>query len=131
MPYLTYEEYYDLGFTQIEDLNEFDQLLKRASDAVDSVTRYFYRYNDIEKDVSFRRDQFKRAVAAQIEYFYEMGATSTHGMNEPSTVQIGRTQMSAGSRNSQTAPQNNLVSKDVYFYLKDTGLLYTGLGVRS
>lgn len=128
MPYLTYEEYKELGFTDIEE-TEFERLLKRASDVIDGITRHFYRFNDIEKDVPFRREQFKKSIAAQIEYFYEMGATNTHGLQEPSTVTIGRTTLSEGSRNSQIAPQNDLISKDVYFYLRDTGLLYKGIGV--
>lgn len=128
MPYLTYEEYIDLGFEEMEQ-SEFEKLLKRASDVIDGITRYFYRFNDIEKDVPFRREQFKKAIAAQIEYFYEMGATNTHGLQEPSTVTIGRTTLSEGSRNSQTAPRNDLISEDVYFYLKETGLLYRGIGV--
>lgn len=126
MSYLNYEEYKNLGFTDIEE-TEFERLLKRASDVIDGITRYFYRFNDIEKDVPFRREQFKKAIAAQIEYFYEMGATNTHGLQEPSTVTIGRTTLSEGSRNSQTAPRNDLISEDVYFYLRDTGLLYRGL----
>jgi hypothetical protein len=126
MSYLNYEEYKNLGFTDIEE-TEFERLLKRASDVIDGITRHFYRFNDIEKDVPFRREQIKKAIAAQIEYFYEMGATNTHGLQEPSTVTIGRTTLSEGSRNSQTAPRNDLISEDVYFYLRDTGLLYRGL----
>lgn len=125
--YLTYQEYHEFGFAEMEK-EEFDRLLKRASDALDGVTRNFYRFNDLETDIPFRKEQFKKALAAQIEYFYEMGASNTHGLNEPSTVTIGRTTMAEGSRNSQTAPRNDLISKDVYFYLKYTGLLYTGIG---
>lgn len=128
MSYLNYEEYKNLGFTDIEE-TEFERLLKRASDVIDGITRHFYRFNDIEKDVPFRREQIKKAIAAQIEYFYEMGATNTHGLQEPSTVTIGRTTLSEGSKNSQIALQNNLISKDVYFYLRDTGFLYKGIGV--
>ncbi|MEK6452614.1 hypothetical protein [Caldifermentibacillus hisashii] len=128
MPYLTYEEYNQLGFADMEEA-EFNKLLPKASDVLDSVTRFFYRENDLESDVPIRKEQFKKAVAAQVEYFHETGATTSYGMNEPSTVTIGRTTLTAGSRNSQAAPQNNLVSKDVYFYLKDTGLLYKGVGV--
>lgn len=132
MPYLTYEEYNKLGFTEVEE-TEFNKLIEKAGDAVDSVTRHFYKFNDIEDDVPFRREQFKKAVACQIEYFHDMGATSSHGLNEPSTVQIGRTSMSKGSRNSsgQNEQQNKLVSDDVYMYLSGTGLLYRGIGVRS
>lgn len=127
MPYLTYDEYNELGFTEIEQ-TEFERLLKRASDAIDGVTRSFYRFNDIEKDVPFRRDQFKKAVAAQIEYFHEMGATNSHGLNEPVSVTIGRTTMNSGN-SSNSDSKSGLISKDVYFYLKDTGLLYKGIGV--
>ena len=126
MPYLTYQEYIDFGFSKIEE-SEFDRLLKKASDAVDGVTRHFYKFNNLANDVPFRQEQFKKAVAAQIEYFHDMGVTSSHGLEEPSTVTIGRTTLSEGSRNSNTAPQRSLISKDVFFYLKDTGLLYRGL----
>lgn len=129
MLYLTYEEYNDLGFTEVEEI-EFDKLVNRAGDAIDSVTRNFYAFNDLEDDAKFRRDQFKKAVAAQVEYFYDMGATNSHGLNEPSTVSIGRTSMSTGSKSSQTTPQNSLISNDIFMYLKDTGLLYRGIGVR-
>lgn len=130
MPYLTYAEYAKLGFTELEE-SEFDELIKKASDVVDSVTRYFYKFNNMDEDVLFRREQFKKAVAAQIEYFHEIGATTSYGMNEPSTVQIGRTSMSSGSRGSQSAqaPKNDIVSSDVYMYLAPTGLLYRGVGV--
>lgn len=125
--YLTYQEYYEFGFAEMEK-EEFNRLLKRASDALDGVTRHFYKFNDLETDIPFRKEQFKKALAAQIEYFHEMGAANSHGLNEPSTVQIGRTMLSAGAKSSQTAPQNDLISKDVYFYLKYTGLLYSGIG---
>lgn len=128
MPYLTYEEYNQLGFADMEEA-EFNKLLPKASDVLDSVTRFFYRENDLESDVPIRKEQFKKAVAAQVEYFHETGATTSYGMNEPSTVTIGRTTLSEGSKSSQSAPRNDLISKDVYFYLKETGLLYRGIGV--
>ncbi len=132
MPYLTFEEYNKLGFVEVGE-TEFNKLIEKAGDAVDSVTRHFYKFNNIDDDVPFRREQFKKAVACQIEYFHDMGATSSHGLNEPSTVHIGRTSMSKGSRNSsgQNEQQNKLVSDDVYMYLRHTGLLYRGLAVRS
>lgn len=128
MPYLTYEEYNQLGFADMEEA-EFNKLLPKASDVLDSVTRFFYRENDLESDVPIRKEQFKKAVAAQVEYFHETGATTSYGMNEPSTVTIGRTTLSVGSKSSQIAPSNDLISKDVYLYLKETGLLYRGIGV--
>ena len=131
MPYLTYEEYSQFGFNPVEE-NEFDWLLRRASDVLDSVTSSFYKFNDLENDVPFRREQFKKAVAAQIQYFHDMGGTSSHELSEPGTVTIGRTTVTTGSRNSSQGEQKtSLISDDVFMYLQDTGLLYRGLAVKS
>lgn len=131
MPYLTYDEYVDLGFPEIGE-TEFNRLLPKASDVLDIVTSSFYRFNDLENDVPFRRDQFKKAVAAQIQYFYDMGGTSSHELSEPGTVTIGRTTVTTGSRNSTQGEQKtSLISDDVFMYLQDTGLLYRGLAVKS
>ena len=121
-----------LGFSELDEA-EFDKLIKKAGDAVDSITRYFYKFNDIDDDVPFRRNQFKKAVACQVSYFNDMGATSTHELNEPGSVQIGRTSISQGSRNSSGASEktNSIIADDVYMYLRYTGLLYRGLAVRS
>lgn len=126
MPYLTYEEYISLDFEEMEQ-SEFEGLVKKASDVLDSVTRYFYRHNDLDKDISFRKEQFKKAVACQIEYFHEMGGTSTQSINSPLTVNMGRTQVMTGTENQRK--RNNLVATDVYVYLQGTGLLYSGIGV--
>lgn len=130
MPYLTYTEYIDMGFSQTEK-TEFDRLLKKASDVINGVTRDFYQFYDLADDLPYRRDKFKKAVAAQIEYFNDMGATSSHGLNEPSSVAIGRTTVSSGRRGSQGAqePQNAIVSKDARMYLSGTGLLNKSIGV--
>jgi len=132
MAYLTQEEYKDLGFNEIDN-TEFNKLVKKAGDVIDGVTRFFYQFNDLEDDVKFRRNQFKKAVAAQIEYFNAVGATNTHEMKEYGSVTIGRTTVSKGSRNSSTSDEsdNSLVSDDAIMYLRETGLLYRGLGVRS
>ena len=130
MTYLTYQEYIEFGFPEIGEA-EFNKLLPKASDVVDSVTRSFYKFNDIEQDVPFRREQFKKAVAAQIQYFHDMGGTSSHELNEAQTVTIGRTTVSTSNRNSsQEEQKNKLISDDVFMYLRYTGLLYRGVAMR-
>jgi len=116
-----------MGFSHVEE-SEFDRLLRRASDVLDYVTRDFYRFNDLESDIPIRRDKFKKAVATQIEYFRDMGATSSHELSEAAFVTIGRTTVSNGGRN-QAERQDIIVSKDVYWLLAGTGLLYRGVGV--
>lgn len=130
MPYLTYLEYIDFGFPEIDE-QEFNRLLPKASDVVDSVTRSFYKFNDMDSDVPFRREQFKKAVAAQIQYFHDMGGTSSHELNEAQTVTIGRTTVSTSNRNSpQEEQKNKLISDDVFMYLRYTGLLYRGVAMK-
>lgn len=124
MAYLTYEEYTALAITPVS-ATDFPQLLAKASDVLDSVTRAFYQFNDMALDVPFRRDHFKKAVVAQIDYFSDMGGTSSHELNSPLSVTIGRTQMSSGESNQKKL--NTIVSDDVYMLLRHTGLLYRGL----
>ena len=126
MAYLTYNEYISFGFTEIDE-TEFEKLLPKASDVIDSVTRSFYKFNDIEQDVPFRREQFKKAVAAQIQYFYDKGGTMSHEVDSPLTVNIGRTSILMGEKNQQRA--NTIISPDAIRYLSGTGLLYCGIGV--
>lgn len=126
MPYLTYDEYQNFGFSDVT-ADDFPKLEQKASDVLDSITRDFYQLNDLESDFPLRRDKFKKAVAAQIEYFNDMGGTSAHELNNPLSVSIGRTSISSGVRNQ--AKLNNIVADDVYMYLRNTGLLYRGIEV--
>lgn len=126
MPYLTYDEYQNFGFSDVT-ADDFPKLEQKASDVLDSITRDFYQLIDLESDFPLRRDKFKKAVAAQIEYFNDMGGTSAHELNNPLSVSIGRTSISSGARNQ--AKLNNIVADDVYMYLRNTGLLYRGIEV--
>ncbi|MFJ3386842.1 hypothetical protein [Lysinibacillus sp. NPDC086135] len=130
MPYLTYEEYQEIGFSDVT-ADDFPKLERKASDVLDSVTRDFYQLNELDSDFPLRRDKFKKAVAAQIDYFYDMGATSSHGIQEPATVQIGRTTLSNSAKGSTSTQgtENSIVSKDALMYLRNTGLLYRGIEV--
>lgn len=130
MPYLTYDEYNEFRLSEIEE-TEFNKLVLIAGDVLDHVTRNFYQFNSLDDDVEFRRTKFKKAVAAQVQFFHDMDATSSHELNEPSHEQIGRTTISQNTRsfNSQEETKNNIISNDVYIYLNDTGLLNRSIGV--
>lgn len=129
MAYLTYEEYAKLGYEDMS-ANEFDQLIGKASDFIDSQTRNFYQFKKLEEDIPFRRDKFKKAVALQVEYMYQTGATSSYDVNTPQTWSIGRTSVSEASRYSNTGRNEapSIVSDDALLALSGTGLLYRGLG---
>ena len=127
--YLTYGEYKEFGFEDIEE-DQFNKLIRKASDMVDSITRHFYKFNNIEDDVEFRREQFKKAVGAQVEYFNEVGSTTYEGINSaPQTFQAGRTAVSNTSRFNASGSNEtkSLLSEDALLYLRDTGLLHRGV----
>lgn len=127
MPYLTFEEYKAVSRNNI-DPEDYPFLEQKAADVLDGVTNDFYQHTDLENDWDWRKSKFKKAVASQIDYFYEMGATSSHGLQEVATIQIGRTMLSTGtSRSSAKAEKNSLLSEDVVVYLRNTGLLYQGV----
>src|SRR5690625_5177914 len=100
MPYLTYDEFKEISQSDI-DKQTFDKLIKKASAVLNNVTSYFYVKNDIEKDNSWRVNQFKQALCAQIEYFHEVGSTTYEGINKtPQSFSAGRTTVTNTSRYS-------------------------------
>ena len=131
--YLTYKEYLDFGFDEISrHFKAFPQYLKRASYVIDHVTRNFYKKNCLETDEwEFRKENFKKAVACQIEYFSELeGFTSESLNNEPQQQQIGRISVAKVARINATGQidERTLLSKDAYIFLEETGLLSRGIG---
>lgn len=131
MPYLTYEEFNDLVGFELEKA-EFNKLLPKASAVLDHVTNHFYQRVSMESDNMWRVEQFKRALCAQIEYFYEVGATTFESINNaPQSFSAGRTTVSYASRFKASGANETkpLVAEDVYVYLEGTGLLYAGVTV--
>lgn len=129
--YLTQNEYNGFGFRQIEDPSVFQQLLIKASNVLNNVTRHFYIFNDLDTDHKFRKMSFKKAVACQIDFFVETGHVTTEGLNSaPQSQTIGRTVISkASSFNPSGANEKkSILCEDVYLYLEGTGLLSRGVG---
>ena len=119
MPYLTKQEYKDLGFGETTD---FDSLLKRAEMAVDLYTRDFYSYNDFERDFEPRRRAVKRAVAFQVAYLDGTGIMTAEDKQAVASMSVGRTSVSYqnGSQGLSLAARYNL-SRDAENWLKSAG----------
>lgn len=124
MAYLTLKEYNAFGYTKLES-DTFDELISKASDFLDSQTRDFYHYNDLEKDIEYRKTKFKKAVALQVEYMHQSGAASTYDANTPQSWSIGRTSVSEASRYSNTGRNEapSVICEDSILALSGTGLL--------
>src|SRR5690625_3101064 len=115
MPYLTYDEFNELApHIELEE-TEFNKLLPKASDVLNNVTSHFYVKNDIENDNEWRVNQFKQALCAQIEYFHEVGSTTSEGINSaPQSFTAGRTSVSnaSGYRSNGENESKSLVAED-------------------
>lgn len=130
MAYLNWFEYEKFGCEEIPE-HEFIKLVGKASGYIDSLTRDFYHFNDLEEDIAFRRDKFKKAVALQVEYMHLSGFANSYEANASQTWSIGRTSVSEASKNSNTgrSEATSIISEDAILALSGTGLLYRGLGV--
>lgn len=125
---LSNQDYNSLNaFAQIEDQELFYKLQAKASDVLKHVTKNFYVQNDFENDDPQRKEAYLKALAAQIEYFYETGSTTTEGLNSlPQTQQIGRTSLSQETT-VNSSEKKSIICDDVYIYLSGTGLLGGGI----
>lgn len=124
MAYLTYTEYEALGLSNLT-ASEFNDLIGKASFVLDSQTRDFYQFTDLESDMPYRKQKFKMAVALQVEYMHQSSATSTYEANTPQSWSIGRTSVSESSRYSNTGKNEapTIVCDDAILALSGSGLL--------
>ena len=128
MAYLSYTEYEALGLSNLT-ASEFDDLISKASFVLDSQTRDFYQFTDLESDMPYRKQKFKMAIALQVEYMHQSNATSTYEANTPQSWSIGRTSVSEASRYSNTGRNEapSIVCEDALIALSGSGLLYRGV----
>lgn len=131
MPYLTYDEFKLLSQSDVTE-EQFKKLLPKSSAVLNSATNFFYVRNPIELDNSWRVNQFKQALCAQIEYFHVLGASSFEEINSaPQTFSAGRTTVSNASRYKPSGANESksLMAEDVFIYLEGTGLLGAAVSV--
>jgi len=132
MPYLTIAEYKEFTGKSIEE-TKFTELLPKASDVLDHITRHFYARVDIDDDIYlWRVKQFKKALASQIMYFDEVGSSTYEGINkQPQSFSAGRTSVTNASRYNTVGANESksAAAEEVYMHLSGTGLLYRGIGV--
>lgn len=119
-------EYYRIEYmgTEIDDNQQLERYIKRASDIIDQVTHY--KIKDFDELHPFIQKQVKKATAAQVEFFELEGGVEIATIGDTlNNVSAGK--FSYGKGNVQNAPHNSkIVSPAVINYLRATGLLYTG-----
>lgn len=125
MDYLTYPEYLELGFDEID---KFDELYKRAEMTVNLYIHNFYAYKDFESDFKPRKDAVKNAIAYQIYYLDRSGITTAEEKQSLSSVTIGRTSVSyQNSSQSISKGSKYNLSLDAENWLRLAGFGYSGV----
>ena len=130
MPYLTYDDYKAMGLNPELTEKEFERYYRHASATLDVETRHFYTKHDFLTDNEWRKNQFKKALVAQIDYYIEAGAMTLEGLNnEAQSVTVGRTSLSQTSNfnASGSNEKKETISHEAIMFLTGTGLMYRGV----
>lgn len=119
MTYLTQDEFTKLGFDEVAN---FEKLAKRAKIAIDLYTNGFYQKGiDFEKEIAYRKNAVKLAMAFQIAYLDSSGIMSADDKQLASSVSIGRTSISYSTSQSTSAGQRFNLSMDAENALRQAG----------
>jgi hypothetical protein len=119
MTYLTQDEFTKLGFDEVTD---FEKLANRAKIAIDLYTNGFYQKGiDFEKEIKYRKDAVKLAMAFQIAYLDASGIMSADDKQLANSVSIGRTSISYSTSQSTSAGQQFNLSMDAENVLRQAG----------
>ena len=119
MTYLTQEEFTKLGF---DEVTNFEKLASRAKIAIDLYTNGIYQKGiDFEKEIAYRKNAVKLAMAFQIAYLDSSGIMSADDKQLANSVSIGRTSISYSTSQSTSAGQRFNLSMDAENVLKQAG----------
>ena len=119
MTYLTQDEFTKLGFDEVAN---FEKLASRAKIAIDLYTNGFYQKGiDFEKEIKYRKDAVKLAMAFQIAYLDSSGIMSADDKQLANSVSIGRTSISYSTSQSTSAGQQFNLSMDAENALRQAG----------
>lgn len=130
---LTYDEFTKMGFKF--DFIKFKELLPFAENQLNIKVRRYYELHDLETDLEFRKNAYKRAIAFQIIYMDKQGVSTADDVaNKPTSVSqsIGSTSVSKsfGSNGSSSGSNNaetSAISLEALNQLSGTGLLSRGI----
>ncbi|QEA50083.1 hypothetical protein FGL79_09840 [Latilactobacillus curvatus] len=130
---LTYDEFKKMGFKL--DETKFDELLPFALIQLNIKVRRYYEFHDLETDLEFRKNAYKRAIAFQILYMDKQAVSTADDVaNKPASVSqsIGSTSvsksfMSNGSSSGSNGVETSAISLEALNQLSGTGLLSRGI----
>lgn len=138
MPYVTKEEYEQMGFA-IPD--NFEELEKKAEQAINAQTDYYDLYlgkHDLSADIESSNKgivrcakAFKKAVALQISFMAETGITSVYDAQKQdlSSYSVGDTSMTFKNGTVGVIMHGSTgIVNEAYMLLAKYGFMYKGVG---
>lgn len=124
--YITPEQYEEL--TGKEAPENFKHLEMMASAELDSVTRFYFQYNELADDLKSR--QFKKAMVIQIDFLTNNEATTVEELNsQPDSIRMGDTTVTYNrtGTGAEARKRHSALSEDALNTLRGTNLLYRGV----
>lgn len=125
MALIDHQHYTEVYLGDPVDTADFPALLRRAEDAVGTLTRFQVTEENIDKLPPIVRTLYKKAVCAQIEYLQEIGAnaaiTGETGIANGFTV--GKVHVGGRSGGRAYGQASMLIAPAALAFLEPTGLL--------
>lgn len=103
-------------------------IVNQAADMINEFCNFYFDNHSFDSlPLESDKVNVKKAICAQLEYFYEKnGTTELSGSDDPTSVSIGDYRVS-GMKQSNSG-MKSLCSQKALRYLRSTGLLYRGVG---
>ena len=133
MAYITYQQYTDIyGDSSISEDN-FSVYAGLASDLIDSITQYkIEKAGGLNALPSFIQELVKKATAAQVLYFTQIGFETALTGQAGQSFTVGKVSVSGGSLANANAKAGELmISPLAVAMLEQTPLMYRGVHVCS
>lgn len=126
MAYLTFSEYHD--FSTTVDETAFDKLIGDAESTIDMVTRDYYQINSLDSDLNARRvNDFKHAVAEQVDYLNFIGSTKSYEQAEDDVKSISIGRLNLTPNQTVVSSSKGGLCQEAYQLLAKQGLLWRGV----
>lgn len=134
MNYITPEYYKDeyLG-VPVNPPEELPRLIRRASEAIDTITHYRIPSYGFSSFTPFIQEQIKKATAAQVEFLNENGELAGSVVDgSGGGFTIGKFSEQGNASSGSTGVRlSDRYALTVIDYLSPTGLLYSGVRTRQ
>lgn len=124
--YITSDDYQQL--TGKEAPENFKHLEMMASAELNSVTRFYFEFNELADDLKSK--QFKKAMAIQISFLASNEMMTVEELNnQPDSVRMGDTTVTYNrtGTGAEVRKRHSALSGDALNALRGTGLLYRGV----